>query len=154
MTTITAPREAPAVEQVSSRRTPPVGADPALIAIAPPGWYDDLHQPLAEHYFDGRVWLASRWKGFPQITPAPGAAHLLAQLAAGPEVTVPQLMPAPAVTDDHVDEAVPTAVVATPAEPAATPHRGRRRHLALVAGYVVGVGLVAILSGEVVLILG
>ena len=158
MTTVTATAGAPDAASVPSRRTPPPGMEVALIAIRQPGWYDDAEQPLAEHYFDGRVWLASRWKGFPQITPAPGATRFVPQISPGPEAApVPELMPAPLPVDppsvDEVD--VPAAVlVAADAAAAARGPRPRRRHLALVAGYAVGVGVVAVLSGEVVLRLG
>lgn len=53
-----------------------------LIAVARPGWYDDEELPLVEHYFDGKVWLATRWKGFPQLLPARNLAVL--ELLPGP----------------------------------------------------------------------
>lgn len=53
-----------------------------LIAVARPGWYDDEELPLVEHYFDGKIWLATRWKGFPQLLPARNLAVL--ELLPGP----------------------------------------------------------------------
>src|SRR5690606_13446659 len=62
--------ERSARQQVVDTRPPPPVLEPRLIATGVPGWYEDPEQPMAEHYFDGRVWLASRWKGFPQLVAA------------------------------------------------------------------------------------
>ncbi len=65
-----------------------------LIAVARPGWYDDDELPLVEHYFDGKIWLATRWKGFPQLLPARNLAVL--ELLPGPTGHRPAPTPSPA----------------------------------------------------------